>query len=70
MEHQVGCIYGISSALQNAALTITTVSSGFLVLSFGERPVFVSLAVVMFLLTIGAIFIPKGNSVQGEKNAR
>lgn len=40
----------MSSALQNTALTIGTLSSGFLVLSFGVREVYIGLAVVMIIL--------------------
>jgi hypothetical protein len=48
-------VYGHNSALQNAALAFGTIVSGFLVIQFGVREVYVGLAVVMFLLAVTAI---------------
>lgn len=49
---QMGRVSGTISAIQNAALTLGTLSSGFLVLQFGVREVYIGLAIIMFLLAI------------------
>jgi len=56
-ENQIGCVYGISSALQNSALAFGTIISGFLVLQFGVREVFIGLALTLFILSITSISI-------------
>jgi MFS family permease len=53
-EH-MGRVSGAASALQNAALTMGTLSSGFLVLQFGIREVYLGLAAMMLILSICSV---------------
>ncbi|MCP4473525.1 MAG: MFS transporter [Gammaproteobacteria bacterium] len=59
-KQQIGRVSGIATALQSCALTLGTLSSGFLVLWFGIREVYLGLAVVMLILAISSlVFIHK-----------
>lgn len=60
-EHRIGCITGISSAMQNLALATGTLLSGILVIQFGMREVYVGLSVVMFLLALSMLPLFKNN---------
>jgi MFS family permease len=55
-ENQIGCIYGISSAVQNLALAIGTLLSGILILVFGMREVYFGLSAMMLILAAAASF--------------
>ena len=52
----IGCVYGITIALQNAAQTIGSFSSGFLVLWFGTKEVYLGIAIMMLILGIYSAF--------------
>lgn len=54
-KEQMGCVSGIASATQNVALTLGTLSSGFLVLQFGIREVYLGLAATMFILAVSSM---------------
>ncbi len=53
--NKIGCVSGITGALQNLALTMGTFSSGFLILGFGIRKVYCGLAIVMLILGICSV---------------
>lgn len=60
---QIGCVTGMTTALQNTALTIGTISSGFLVLQFGIREVYLGLSIIMLILAVCSMFfMPQGES--------
>lgn len=63
LQHQVGCVSGIGSALQNTALAIGTILGGLLIIQFGAREVYVGLAVVMFILATATIFLLKSKDI-------
>lgn len=54
---KIGCVSGITSALQNFALTIGTASSGFLVLQFGIHEVYFGLSIIMFILAFFSLIL-------------
>ena len=54
-KEKMGCVSGIASALQNIALTLGTLSSGFLVVQFGIQEVYLGLAGVMLMLAVGLV---------------
>ena len=56
LDHQIGCVYGISTALQNAALGIGASLSGVFVVIFGVREVYLGLALILLLLAMVALF--------------
>ncbi len=59
-KKQIGRVSGIATALQSCALTLGTLSSGFFVLWFGIREVYLGLAAIMLILAIASlIFIHK-----------
>ncbi|MCF6776420.1 MFS transporter [Thiotrichales bacterium 19X7-9] len=51
-EHQMGRVSGAASTMQNTALALGTLSSGFLVLHLGIREVYFLLSIVLFTLSI------------------
>lgn len=57
MAHQVGCVAGISGALQNIGLAVGAISSGFLVTWLGTRMVYIGLALVFLMLSLSAIIL-------------
>lgn len=54
-QNLIGCVTGITIALQNIAQTIATFSSGFFVLWIGIREVYIGIAIVMLILGICSI---------------
>lgn len=56
---QIGCISGISSAMQSFALAIGTLLSGILVIQFGMREVYFGLALTMFVLSLSMLLLIK-----------
>lgn len=58
-EKQIGFVYGASSAVQNLALAVGTLLSGFLVVQFGVREVYIALAFIMFFLAISVLVLLK-----------
>jgi MFS family permease len=58
-EQQIGCITGISSAVQNLALATGTLLSGVLVIQLGIREVYFGLALAMFLLSVSMLLLRK-----------
>jgi MFS transporter, DHA3 family, macrolide efflux protein len=58
---QIGSITGISSSLQNLGLAVGTLLSGFLVLGFGTREVYLGLGAVMFLLSVTVLWLKNPN---------
>jgi len=55
-KKQIGRVSGASSALQNAALAAGALSSGFLVLQFGIREVYLALAAIIIALAFCSFF--------------
>ncbi|MGD9108255.1 MAG: MFS transporter [Gammaproteobacteria bacterium] len=63
LEHQVGCVSGIGSALQNTALAFGTILGGLLIIQFGVREVYIGLSVAMFILATATIFLLKSKGI-------
>lgn len=66
-KEYMGRVAGITSALQNAALTLGTISSGFLVIHFGIQEVYQGIAVVLMLLAVSALLWIKKPGVCAQR---